>query len=49
MKKKVLFSIIIPTYNRENKLKKAIDSVLDQTFKNWEILVIDNYSKDNKN
>lgn len=47
MKKKVLFSIIIPTYNRENKLKKAIDSVLDQTFKNWEILVIDNYSKDN--
>jgi glycosyltransferase involved in cell wall biosynthesis len=47
MKKKILFSIIIPTYNRENKLKKAIDSVLSQKFKNWEIVVIDNYSKDN--
>ena len=47
MKKKILFSIIIPTYNRENKIKKAIDSVLVQKYKNWEILVIDNYSKDN--
>ena len=47
MKKKILFSIIIPTYNRENKLKKAIDSVLSQKYKNWEILIIDNYSKDN--
>ena len=47
MNKKILFSIIIPTYNRENKLKKAIDSVLSQKFKNWEILVIDNYSRDN--
>tara|TARA_Y100000741_G_scaffold365216_1_gene360758 strand:- start:5343 stop:6230 length:888 start_codon:yes stop_codon:yes gene_type:complete len=47
MKKKILFSVIIPTYNREIKLKKAIDSVLDQKYKNWEIIVIDNCSNDN--
>ena len=47
MKKKILFSIIIPTYNREKMLKNAIKSVLNQTYKNWEIIIVDNYSKDN--
>ncbi len=47
MKKSILFSVIIPTYNREEKLKKAIESVVSQNYKNWEILVIDNFSNDN--
>ena len=47
MKKSILFSVIIPTYNREEKLKKAIESVVSQNYKNWEILVVDNFSKDN--
>lgn len=42
-----LVSIIIPTYNHANYLKKAIHSVLCQTYKNWEAIIIDNYSKDN--
>ena len=43
----VLFSIILPTYNRSNLIKKAIQSVINQNYKNWELLIIDNFSKDN--
>jgi glycosyltransferase involved in cell wall biosynthesis len=39
-------SIIIPTYNRVEDLKRALQSVFDQTFTNWEILVVDNHSVD---
>jgi len=42
----VFFSVIIPTYNRCNLLKRAINSVLTQTYKNFEIIIIDNYSTD---
>ena len=41
------FSIIIPTYNQGNFLKKALNSVLNQTYKNFEIIIIDNHSDDN--
>jgi teichuronic acid biosynthesis glycosyltransferase TuaG len=41
-----LFSIIIPTYNRENQISATIESVLNQTFDKFEILVIDNHSTD---
>jgi len=44
--KKIIFSVIIPTYNRVEKLKKAINSVTNQTYKNWEIIIVDNHSKD---
>lgn len=37
----VLVSVIIPTYSRNNTLEKAIDSVLAQTYKNIEIIVVD--------
>lgn len=40
------FSVIIPTYNRANLLKVAIKSVLEQTFEDWEIIVIDDGSVD---
>ncbi len=41
-----LFSVIIPSYNRYNSLIKAIDSVLSQTFNDFELIVIDDGSSD---
>lgn len=43
----IFFSIILPTFNREKKIIKAINSVLNQTYENWELIIIDNYSDDN--
>ena len=40
------FSVIIPTYNRANLLKQAVESVLKQTYDNFEVLVVDDYSVD---
>ena len=41
-------SIILPTYNRASSyLKEAIDSVINQSYMNWELIVIDNNSTDN--
>jgi len=44
MKKEPLVSVIIPTYNRVEFLGEAIESVLDQSYQNYEILVIDDGS-----
>ena len=41
------FSIVIPTYNRAYILPKAIESVIKQTFENWELVIIDDGSTDN--
>ena len=45
--KKVLVTIIIPIYNAEKYLDKTISSVLQQTYKNYELILIDDGSKDN--
>ena len=43
---KNLVSIIIPTFNRLNKLVDAIVSVQNQNYRNYEIIVVDNCSTD---
>lgn len=41
-----LFSVIIATYNRENTILRAINSVLNQSFEDFELLIIDDGSTD---
>ncbi len=41
-----LVSIVIPTYNHAHFLGKALQSVIDQTYPNWEAIVVDNHSSD---
>lgn len=47
MEKVPFFSVIIPVYNRESRLPKALDSLAAQTFKNFETIVVDDCSSDN--
>jgi glycosyltransferase involved in cell wall biosynthesis len=42
----VRFSVLLPVYNRENYVRQAVDSVLNQTFDNFELLAIDDGSTD---
>jgi glycosyltransferase involved in cell wall biosynthesis len=44
--KLVGFSIVLPLYNKQEYIKETIDSVLAQTFKNFEVLIIDDGSTD---
>lgn len=42
-----LISVVIPTYNHAHYLDHCLQSLLDQTYTNWEAIVVDNHSKDN--
>lgn len=44
--KKPLISVIMPVYNRKDVVMKAIDSVLNQTYENFELIVVDDASTD---
>lgn len=46
MNYKVLVSIILPTYNRAGYIRRAIESVLSQTYKNFELIIINDNSTD---
>ena len=43
----VLFSVLIANYNNSDFLTECIQSVYKQTYKNWEIVFVDDFSKDN--
>ena len=43
----VRFSVLIPAYNREKYVTEAVDSVLSQTFRDFEVLAVDDGSTDN--
>ena len=40
------FSVVIPTYNCADYLKRALNSVSSQTYQNFEVIVVDNSSTD---
>lgn len=40
------FTVVIPSYNRGNYIKKAIRSVLEQSYSHWKLLIIDDASTD---
>ncbi|TRO83359.1 glycosyltransferase family 2 protein [Desulfuromonas acetexigens] len=42
-----LISVIIPTFNREKTISRAIESVYSQEYKNIELIIVDDFSKDN--
>lgn len=40
-------SIVLPTYNGERFLRDSIESVLKQTYTNWELIIVNDCSTDN--
>ena len=41
-----LISIVLPVYNGEKYLRESIDSIISQTYENWELLILDDCSTD---
>lgn len=46
LEKNAMVSIIIPTYNSSKTIKRAIKSVINQSYTNWEIILVDSFSDD---
>ena len=44
---KPFFSVVIPTYNHEVFLEKAVKSVLNQTYKEFELIIVNDGASDN--
>ena len=42
-----LVSVVIPTFNQAHFLRDALRSVINQTYRKWEAIVVNNYSTDN--
>ena len=42
-----MISVIVPVYNAEDYLKKSINSIINQTYPAWELILVDNGSEDN--
>ena len=41
-----MFSVILPTFNRAKMIHNAINSVINQTYTNWELIIVDDGSTD---
>lgn len=47
MKNYIKVSVVIPTYNREKEIMKCLESVINQTYPPYEVIVVDDGSSDN--
>ena len=47
IKKTIFFSIVVPAYNASNVIEKTVDSLLNQSFRHYEIIVVNDGSEDN--
>ena len=47
MKKDPFVDVVMPNYNKGQYLEESIGSVINQNYKNWKLIIIDNFSNDN--
>ena len=47
IKKKPFISVVVTSYNYEKYIKKTLDSILNQSYKNYEVIIVEDNSKDN--
>ena len=46
MSENLLISVVIPTYNRADFILKTLNSILDQEYQNFEVIIVDDGSTD---